>query len=61
VLLANRLVASGTPDAVLKPDHLEEAYAGRIVHVELECNHEAVGHVLLDEHGHGSEEACWSG
>lgn len=44
-LLANKLVATGSPEEVLVPDVLEKAYGSRL----LRLNGEAT---LLDEHGH---------
>ncbi|MCP5026918.1 MAG: metal ABC transporter ATP-binding protein [Actinomycetia bacterium] len=45
VLLAGRVVASGTPTEVLAPENLREAFAGRV----LETDHG----IVIDDHGHG--------
>jgi iron complex transport system ATP-binding protein len=54
ILLASRIVASGTPDEVLTPETLHEAYAGRVL-----GEHDDHGHdhdlVVLDDHGHGHD------
>jgi len=46
VLLAGRLVADGAPSDVLTPQHLAEAFGGRLIKVGPDT-------VVLDEHGHG--------
>ena len=47
LVLDGRLVAAGTPDEVLTPDVLRQAYGERVLD-----NH-ARGLVLVDAHGHG--------
>ena len=54
LLLANRLVAQGPPEAVLTAETLQASYAGRMVHTTEECSdHAADRLVVLDDHGHG--------
>jgi len=46
MLLAGCLIADGTPEEVLRPEHLALAFGGRLIEVG--------GHaVLVDDHGHG--------
>ncbi len=51
VVLDGRLVAAGTPDEVLTPDVLRQAYGERVL------DDHARGLVLVDDHGHGHEYA----
>lgn len=46
VLLAGRVVADGAPAEVLTPEHLAEAFGGRLIKIGSDT-------VVLDEHGHG--------
>ena len=52
MLLATRVIAAGTTDDVLQPDHLRTAYGGRFLGA-----HEGHDHntemMILDDHGHG--------
>lgn len=45
VLMSGRVVASGTPDEVLTPDHLAAAYGSSLLHVE-------EGRVFFDDPAH---------
>ncbi len=51
ILLANRVVADGSPDVVLTPGLLRQAYAGRVL-----GDHRGHAHaddlLVLDDHGH---------
>ena len=51
LVLDGRLVAAGTPDEVLTPDVLRQAYGERVL------DDHARGLVLVDDHGHGHEYA----
>jgi ABC-type Mn2+/Zn2+ transport system ATPase subunit len=54
LLLANRLVAQGPPEAVLTAETLQASYTGRLVHTTEECcDHPADRLLVLDDHGHG--------
>ena len=54
LLLANHLVAQGSPDSVLTAEILQASYEGRIVHTTGDCcDHPADRLVVLDDHGHG--------
>jgi len=46
MLLAGCLIADGTPDEVLRPEHLATAFGGRLLRVGGEA-------LLVDDHGHG--------
>jgi ABC-type Mn2+/Zn2+ transport system ATPase subunit len=48
VLLATEIVADGVPDAVLRPDLLARAFAGRVLRQGDET-------LLVDDHGHGAD------
>ena len=52
ILLAGRVVAQGTPDEVLCPQYLREAYGDRVLgdHRDHDHPHELI---LVDDHGHG--------
>ena len=52
ILLAGRVVAQGTPDEVLCPECLREAYGDRVLgdHRDHDHPHDLV---LVDDHGHG--------
>ena len=52
ILLAGRVVAQGTPDEVLCPEHLREAYGDRVLgdHRDHDHPHDLL---LVDDHGHG--------
>ena len=52
ILLAGRVVAQGTPDEVLCPECLREAYGDRVLgdHHEHDHSHDLI---LIDDHGHG--------
>lgn len=50
LLLANRLVASGSPEQALAPDHLRDAYGGRLVTMGDDV-------MLLDDPHHGHAHA----
>ncbi|MED5600198.1 MAG: metal ABC transporter ATP-binding protein [Actinomycetota bacterium] len=51
LVLDGRLVAAGTPNEVLTPDVLRQAYGERVL------DDPARGLVLVDDHGHGHEYA----
>ena len=51
LVLDGRLVAAGTPDEVLTPDVLRQAYGERVL------DDHARGLVLVDDHGHGHGHA----
>jgi ABC-type Mn2+/Zn2+ transport system ATPase subunit len=53
LVLDRRLVAMGTPDEVLRPSVLREAYGGRLLgdHAGHEHAHDLI---VVDDHGHGS-------
>ena len=53
VLMANRLVAQGTPEEILTTEILQTSYEGRLVHTGEDCEHPDGRLVVLDEHGHG--------
>lgn len=46
MLLAGCVIADGTPDEVLQPEHLAKAFGGRLLQVGGES-------LLVDDHGHG--------
>ncbi len=46
MLLAGCVIADGTPDEVLRPEHLAAAFGGRLLRVGGEA-------LLVDDHGHG--------
>jgi ABC-type Mn2+/Zn2+ transport system ATPase subunit len=46
MLLAGCLIADGTPDEVLRPEHLATAFGGRLLRLGGET-------ILVDDHGHG--------
>ena len=46
MLLAGCVIADGTPDEVLRPDHLATAFGGRLLRIGGEA-------LLVDDHGHG--------
>lgn len=46
MLLAGCVIADGTPDDVLRPEHLATAFGGRLLRVGDEA-------LLVDDHGHG--------
>jgi ABC-type Mn2+/Zn2+ transport system ATPase subunit len=46
MLLAGCVIADGSPDEVLRPDHLAVAFGGRLLRVGGEA-------LLVDDHGHG--------
>jgi ABC-type Mn2+/Zn2+ transport system ATPase subunit len=46
MLLAGCVIADGTPDAVLRPEHLATAFGGRLLRIGGEA-------LLVDDHGHG--------
>ena len=52
ILLAGRVVAQGTPDEVLCPECLREAYGDRVLgdHRHHDHPHDLI---LVDDHGHG--------
>ena len=52
ILLAGRVVAQGTPDEVLCPECLREAYGDRVLgdHRDHDHPHDLI---LVDDHGHG--------
>lgn len=50
MLLAGCVIADGTPDEVLRPDHLATAFGGRLLRIGSEA-------LLVDEHGHGHSHA----
>ena len=53
LVLDRRLVAMGTPDEVLRPSVLREAYGDRLLgdHADHEHAHDLI---VVDDHGHGS-------
>ena len=53
LLMANRLVAQGPPEAILTTEILQASYEGRLVHTGDDCEHPEERLVVLDEHGHG--------
>ena len=46
MLLAGCVIADGTPDEVLRPEHLATAFGGRLLRIGGEA-------LLVDDHGHG--------
>ena len=46
VLLAGCVIADGTPEEVLRPEHLAAAFGGRLLRFGSEA-------ILVDDHGHG--------
>lgn len=46
MLLAGCVIADGTPEEVLRPEHLAKAFGGRLLRFESEA-------LLVDDHGHG--------
>ena len=46
MLLAGCVIADGTPEAVLRPEHLATAFGGRLLRIGGEA-------LLVDDHGHG--------
>ena len=53
LLMANRLVAQGPPEAILTMEILQASYEGRLAHTGDDCEHPEARLVVLDEHGHG--------
>ncbi len=51
MLMANRLVASGTPDEMLTEERLREAFGDRLLGDHAEHDH-SQGMIVLDDHGH---------
>ena len=51
VLMANRLVASGTPDEMLTEDRLREAFGDRLLGDHADHDH-SQAMLVLDDHGH---------
>ena len=51
MLMANRLVASGTPDEMLNPDRLREAFGERVIGDHADHDHDQEM-IVLDDHGH---------
>ena len=51
MLMANRLVASGTPDEMLTEDRLREAFGDRLLGDHAGHDHEQ-DFIVLDDHGH---------
>ncbi len=51
MLLANRLVASGTPDEMLTEERLREAFGDRLLGDHVDHDH-GQGMIVLDDHGH---------
>lgn len=54
LVLANRLVAAGTPEEALRPDVLREAYDDHMFGAHADHDH-PVGVLWLDDHGHGHD------
>jgi len=52
ILLAGRVVAQGTPDEVLCPECLREAYGDRVLGIHRDHDHPH-DLILVDDHGHG--------
>jgi ABC-type Mn2+/Zn2+ transport system ATPase subunit len=50
MLLAGCVIADGTPDEVLRPEHLATAFGGRLLRIGGEA-------LLVDDHGHGHSHA----
>ena len=51
MLMANRLVASGTPDEMLTEERLREAFGDRLLGDHVDHEH-GQGMIVLDDHGH---------
>lgn len=56
LVLANRLVAAGTPTEVLQPAVLRAAYEEHVFGAHADHDH-PVGLLWLDDHGHGDQHA----
>jgi len=54
VLLAGCVIADGTPEEVLQPEHLAKAFGGRLLQVGGKS-------LLVDDHGHGHGHAAGDG
>ena len=52
MLMANRLVASGSPDEMLTEERLREAFGSRVLGDHSDHDH-GQGMIVLDDHGHG--------
>lgn len=55
LVLDRRLVAEGTPDEVLRPAVLREAYGDRLLGDHAGHDH-AHDLLIVDDHGHGSHD-----
>ena len=51
MLMANRLIASGTPDEMLTEERLREAFGDRLLGDHADHDH-GQGMIVLDDHGH---------
>ena len=51
MLMANRLIAAGTPDEMLTEDRLREAFGERLLGDHADHDHDQ-GIIVLDDHGH---------